>query len=560
MANPNVEITIKAKNEASKALDQVENDLRDLDKAAGDAGKGSQSFGDKFASAMLGVNQTLQVLQAVGQALKQVYETAREGADLLYVEDRFNNLTDSIGTTADVLMDDLRVATRGLKSDAELMAGATDFMALGLANSHDEVVRLTNVAGALGMNMNQLVLTLTNQTTMRFDALGVSVDGFDKKVKALEETGMSAEDAFNEAFLQQAEEQIERVGHAADSAAGAFDRLETSFANQAASFKKNVATMVAPAIEDWADLLERNIGIQDILTDTLDRGIITQGEYADILGKVRNNVLSVEEAIALLEGKTGDHEKAMEFANQDLGYYNDLAERAGVVTGTFTDEMIGLEGITLDADLAMRNYTETLLFKMASEGLSSEAALALAESMGLVDENTMFAATQVDLLRQRYDEGLISAEQYEDAVVALGLEIGKLQDKSVTIDVKLNDPYDIKGWKLQDQSATYTITTVRKGDVPLRDAAGGLIHAASGISMAAPYWVGEVGPEPFFPEQDGRIISNSEAKAALREGGSKTQPITVVINTPMNFADRVWVERELAPYIRDGVQRVMARG
>jgi hypothetical protein len=424
---------------------------------------------------LLGINQGIAIAQTAARALQQVYATAREGADLLYVEDRFHNLTSAIGTTADVLMDDLRVATRGLKSDAELMAGATDFMALGLANSHDEVVRLTNVAGALGMNMNQLVLTLTNQTTMRFDALGVSVDGFDEKVKALEATGMSAEDAFNEAFLQQAEEQIERVGHAADSTAGAFDRLEASFANQSASFKKNIAEVLAPAVEDWADLLDRNIGIQDMLTDTLDRGIITQGEYADILGKVRNNVLSAEEAIALLEGKTNDHEKAMEFANQDLGYYNDLAERAGIVTGDFTEDMEGLEGVTLDAALAMQTYSEKLLFKIASEGLSSEAALALAESMGLVDENTMFAATQVDLLRQRYDEGLISAEQYEDAVVALGLEIGKLQDKSVTIDVELNDPYNIKNWKLTDQKATYTINTVRNevGPVEMDQALGG---------------------------------------------------------------------------------------
>ena len=77
----------------------------------------------------------------------------------------------------------------------EAMALAADLLALGLAKNSDEAVRLAKVQSGLGMDMNQLVL-LTNQTTMRFDALGVSVDGFDEKVKQLKATGMSTNEAF----------------------------------------------------------------------------------------------------------------------------------------------------------------------------------------------------------------------------------------------------------------------------------------------------------------------------------------------------------------------------
>jgi hypothetical protein len=125
----------------------------------------------------------------------------------------------------------------------------------------------------------------------------------------------------------------------------------------------------------------------------------------------------------------------------------------------------------------MQSYTEKLLFKMASEGLGADEALALAEAMGLVDEKTMFAATQVDLLRRRYDEGLISAEQYEAAVVALGEEIDGLHDKSVTVDVKLNDPSNVKGWKLTDQKATYTVRTVRTETTREQRPTGGPVSA-----------------------------------------------------------------------------------
>ena len=197
-----------------------------------------------------GINQSLGIINSAISAGKAVYNFAEEGAQLEYAAGKFDRLSEAAGTSADVLLNDLKSATRGMVSDAELMGSAGDFMALGLAKSHDEVVRLTNVAGALGMNMNQLVLTLTNKTTMRFDALGVSVDGFDEKVKALEATGLSADKAFSEAFLQQAEAQIEKVGHVADTTAGQFKAAEASFANYFNTLKTSSASGFGDVV-DW---------------------------------------------------------------------------------------------------------------------------------------------------------------------------------------------------------------------------------------------------------------------------------------------------------------------
>jgi hypothetical protein len=176
------------------------------------AAKGTASLAGNLKSFAITAGVVIGVLTAVGFAAKAAFDFARQGAELEYTAQKFDRLAASIGTTSDALMGDLRAATRGTVSDAQLMASATDFMALGLAKTHAEAVRLAKVAGGLGMNMNQLVLTLTNQTTMRFDALGVSVDGFQAKVDALKAAGMSANDAFKAAFLQQAEEQLARVG------------------------------------------------------------------------------------------------------------------------------------------------------------------------------------------------------------------------------------------------------------------------------------------------------------------------------------------------------------
>jgi hypothetical protein len=138
-----------------------------------------QKTGDGIKNFAGGLTKAFGFAVAELAILKKAFEFGKEQAMVEFTQKKFDRLSESIGTTADVLMNDLKRATGGLVSDMELMESATNFMTLGLVKTHDEAVRLTSVAGQLGMNMNQLVLTLTNQTTMRFDALGVAVDGFD---------------------------------------------------------------------------------------------------------------------------------------------------------------------------------------------------------------------------------------------------------------------------------------------------------------------------------------------------------------------------------------------
>jgi len=536
MADARLRIVIDALNKAGDDLGKLKKDLQGVDKEAGRAEKSTDKFGGGIQSMMGKVAIATAAVAAVSAALKQVYQTAREGADLLYVEDRFNNLTTAIGTTSDALMNDLRVATRGLKSDSELMQGAMDFMSLGLAKSHDEVVRLTSVAGALGMNMNQLVLTLTNQTTMRFDALGVSVDGFDEKVKALEASGLSAEEAFSEAFLQQAEEQIEKVGHAADSTKGSFDRLEAGIKTSMDNIKKDTAKAVEPIIGWLADLTEGNNSFKEVkrqVDELYESHQITNTQWDELQRLLYNTAGGQEQVQYFLELFPG----AADRSAQAAANYYDYVILADEANEGLVDSTGRLEGVTLDAALAMQSYTEKLLFKMASEGLGADEALALAEAMGLVDENTMFAASQMDLLRQRYDNGLISAEQYRDAVVALGGEIDGLHDKTVTVTTVLNDPAGIKGWKLTDQKATYTVRTVRTETTDEQRPTGGPVSANNPYIWQEYGYRGEV----LVPSQNGYVLSRADAKRILQEsgksGGGTVNYFTLNMPTSNNPSD-----------------------
>jgi len=537
MADERLRIVLDALNKASDDIKNVRKDIGELSDTTKKADASSKSFGSSWAGVLTGLNSGIAIAQRVVQAVKKVYETAREGAELEYLQSRFDNLTASIDTTSRALLGDMRDATQGIYSDSELMASATDFMSLGLAKTHDEVVRLASVSGALNMNMNQLVLTLTNQTTMRFDALGVSVDGFDEKVKALEASGLSASEAFNEAFLQQAEEQIQRVGSAADESIGDFMRLEAAFDNLAASAKANLTQTVAPAIKWLAESLTEVSESVNALDAAYARGIITELEYYQLKNRSRTITGSLAGDIEYLTGKIIAYDDAIERSAQlseDWALANDQGYAAAQKAATGTDD---LSGSLVDANLAMQKYTESLLYKIASEGLGQEEALALARAMGLVEEDTMYAATQVNFLRQRYDEGIISAEQYRDAVVALGGSIDGLHDKSVTVSVNLNDPSNVKGWKLQDQRVTYTVNTVRNENVRATRPTGGPVSANN------PYLWQEYGyrGEMFVPSQNGYVLSRADAKRILQEsgkgGGGATNNYYVTMPTTANQAE-----------------------
>ena len=386
----NLRLIITALNKASGEINKVKNEIEGVGKSGKTAEKEVKGFGSSLSSVIGTAALVAGSMAAVGLAIREVYEDLKEGAELEYTRTKFDNLAESIGIVSDALLVDLREATRGTVSDAELVAGAANFMALGLADTHEEVVRLTTVAGALGMNMNQLVLTLTNQTTMRFDQLGVAVEGFDEKVKALEDSGLSAQEAFTEAFLQQAEEQIQRVGNISETSAGKIMQMESAFKNLGDAIKLSMADTMdvfAPAMATLANNITNNVNIGNEFTDVIDKlreaqesGLITGDEYSAIMreigvhtgmGSVTAEQLAIaQHALNEIIGDGADEfynlAPSIEMARIELASATEVAEEAAPAQQAVADA-------TNNADAAMRSYSESLLFKI--ERIAASALL-----------------------------------------------------------------------------------------------------------------------------------------------------------------------------------------
>lgn len=348
-----LQIIIEALNMSRDEMKQLQNDL-----------EGTEQKAKQSKTGLAGMKVSLSALTAVAgsvtaafYALKKAFDMAEQGAQLELTQRRFERLATSIGTTANVLEEDLNEATAGMLSRFEAMDLAMQLMSLGLAKSHEEAVRLTSIASQLNMDMNQLVLTLTNMTTMRFDALGVAVDGFEDKVRKLEEAGYDTNEAFKLAFMEQSEEQIEKVGSAADTAAGEFAKFTSNIKENKDEFKLWLKDAFLPVVTNMNDYMSA----QDRLTEAVEKGIISEGELSDLRYRMRYDnyeladaleyLVQQEEEFAAQAGLTG---KAVFDLNQQLRETKKAGEEAGEA-GYKTEEGLG-RGIS-----ALKNFSKEAL-------------------------------------------------------------------------------------------------------------------------------------------------------------------------------------------------------
>jgi hypothetical protein len=390
---PNVEIVIKTINQGDKETKRAVGSFTELASAIGLARQGLEM-------------------------LKKGYDFAKEGAQLDFTISKFDRLAVTIGTTGDAMRDKLMTATRGTLSEMDAMAMATDLVSLGLVQTEKDTVRLATVVSGLGMDMNQLVLTLANQTTMRFDQLGVAVTGFDDKVKALKETGMDANQAFTEAFLQQAEGQLRKVGNAADTTLGNFQRFEAQLKDIRDETKMWAAEIAGPLVGAMATNIKEHREFTSVLRE-LDPELYKQYQWTQTITPAMQKLVY-------------EHENDERIVTAYTARMNALAEayqRANpeTVAAALTVEQVSEQnemflGVLGQVDTAMDAYREGL----------AEANAALASG----DIRTKEHAAQVEALAASYEaarqqivfsivEMKLATDGWTDAEVDAYLSIGE---------------------------------------------------------------------------------------------------------------------------------------
>lgn len=106
--------------------------------------------------------------------------------------------------------------------------------------------------------------------------------------------------------------------------------------------------------------------------------------------------------------------------------------------GTVITSLYGLSEIITPVTTYFSDLTTEMLYNQAAAGLDAEASMALAEAMGLIDGETKIVLDALGRLRNSYDTGKISLEEYNAQVAILNERMALIQSKTVTITVRTN--------------------------------------------------------------------------------------------------------------------------
>jgi len=317
-----------------------------------------------------------------------LYKISEAGSQIEYTRQKFDRLSESMGTTGDIMLGQLRVATKGTLSDFQLTKQGTDLFQLGLAKTTEEAVRLSTVMTALGMDTGELTLALANQSKRRLDQLGLSLTEFNKNEAIFKEKGLNKEDAFTQAFLTTAEQTVERVGNKGDTAAGSFERLTASWTNLKDSVKLASAdtftgfnNTLAHTVDKFTELNRQSQKYRDYL--------ISQGKFtptAMTSAAVQNFAELTKDDRPRIPGVSG----AATAPKIDTTDYANLLK-----VGTSLTDM------TEKYNDKLNQLAEKLIDAPAKFGATKEQAEALKASLtGLNSMSTQYNATLMQQLQQ----------------------------------------------------------------------------------------------------------------------------------------------------------------
>lgn len=298
MATKNeIQIIIKAVDKATKNLTGISKAMKGLGVVGIAAG----------AAAAAGI-------AAVGVA---AYKMTKEAASVEKLSKTFDSLADSIGENSEIMIKDLRVASRGMLNDADLMQASNKLVAMGLADTSKESSKLvemsTQLGSAMGMTATDsaeaFALMLANQSIPRLDNFGISSGVVRDRIAELMEANkdMTRETAFMTATMEEGSKTMEKVGEQGTGAAASMARLQAKVDN----LKVEVGKRFLPIMEVVADkLLEMwdSPAVQaglDNLFDWLER----------VIGDEESGLIGILTALF-----SGDFEKGFDMAFGEGSY------------------------------------------------------------------------------------------------------------------------------------------------------------------------------------------------------------------------------------------------
>jgi hypothetical protein len=358
---------------------------------------------------------------------------------------------------------------------------------------------------------------------------------------------------------------VEDWDNSVNSASGESDTF-----NRYLEIEKQLMGELPGAIEGAGSSLSHFGLVSEQVAEQVDNFLEKAGLFAADFGEMFSIGENFSKIAGLAKNLTSEM-RDLEEVNGRILQLNDVyAKGGGYFEGEYwsvkklTDELSNLNGKAVDIQLKMDQMGNQLTLDMLEnammiDGIMSEeeftAYMDLSVELGEIDRAPADAAiAQFSESLEMVTAVLEVTFDYDAAQVDEYVPPKKASEVTYTPESSA-----VSAWQPPTKYGNVIYTPQYTGfGQPDHPASGMAVFTGTGKAAGGGiYTVGEIGPEPFFPATNGRILSNSEAKSQLRsawsQGGGET--VNVIINTPINLADRVWVERELEPYIRKALRQ-----
>lgn len=459
--------------DAGKEIDKLE-------KSTKGATKGTKGFNLAQAAAKLGLAaMTVQLLRQVPQLVNLGFKYKNAQIALAAYAGSAEKAT--------AITDAVSEAAGGAISKFAAVTNATRLLSLGLASNADEAAQLTKTAITLGATMGkdvqgafeEFTLLLANQSILRLDTYGISGAKVREEMARLAAVfpEMDRNARFTNATMTIAAEKMTKLEEAGFEATSSMDRLGATWEDVKligadflaenllpvtdglfgmADEAKKANVRFAESVDIFEDykiaLEEAGAGLNILERLALNTGELSEEQFeavksAQALAEAGTDLTVVQEKVILTTGGINELLQEQVFLSKALSLgmggtltkatkkwqesLDDVAKSGGE-TAEKQQELINKSN---ELRIALEQTTAELIFQAAAAELDAETSLLLARELGLVDEATFAVAQEAQRLRIRYDEGVLSADEFARAAGNLADNVNELTDRDVTITV-----------------------------------------------------------------------------------------------------------------------------
>ena len=440
-----VNIIINAKNMASKALNDAKGDLQGLGKSAEGSEKSTGKFAQTWSMAMLGINQGIQIVRQVGQAMEAAFDFTRQGAQVIQTERAFGSMMETIGMGTDVL-GDWRDAVDGTISDLQLMsgfqtiaAGTSKELTAAFAENNAKLLEISKAASALNPQLGDtaymyesITRGIKRNSPLILDNLGIVVKVGEANEKLAQQLGITVDELTAEqkqmALLNQVLETgdtlINQLGGSIKSATDAWDEMTAATKNHTDMLKEASAEALMPMVENIAEAATRSVSFQK----ALDRGAFTAKEYGEELKRFNKGLGEFGSMMEWITQKTNEYDAALEFANQDVGYLVDKWAMAGVSAEEIEARLIALGFVLDDTSGSINEMTqankELLSLSESLTGMHqsySEDLIGIESNLSAVNDELLELYANQELTTEQKERVAELEGEYGDLLGAIDL-------------------------------------------------------------------------------------------------------------------------------------------